>query len=390
MKNVIEHNLCTGCTACFNICPNNAISMLTDEQGFSFPQIDEKKCVKCGLCVNICPVKNTSKNETKNMCYAAYNNDIEIRKNSSSGGVFYSLAKEILDQSGIVIGATFDNQLHLVHKVIYDYKEISLLMGSKYIQSDLNDIFKYIQSVIEDKMVLFVGTPCQVAGLRAFLKKDYEKLICIDLICHGVPSPKLFSKYINEIAKRNNAKVINYNFRDKCSGWENYSNTVSFENDKFTQLHKNNAFMKLFLSDSALRESCYNCKFKLENKYSDITLGDFWGVSKIHYDMYNSQGVSAVILNTEKGVEIFEKIKKEFKFKQCCLDDIVSCNPALKTSMIRPKKRDEFFFDMENFSIDELVKKYEKKVNFLKKVLNKIKSIIYKKIQIKKNNKNRE
>lgn len=376
MKNVVEHKLCTGCTTCFNICPNKAIEMIEDEEGFSFPTINEEKCVNCGLCARNCPVKNTSKHEAKNVCYAAYNKNLEVRKKSSSGGVFNVLARYVLNSNGFVVGASFDDELHLIHKVISNEEELPLLMGSKYLQSELKNTFRYLQTILEKNLVLFVGTPCQIAGLRAFLQRDYENLICVDLICHGVPSPKMFSRYLEELERLNNSKVVKYNFRDKVTGWENYSNTAEFNFGKFTQLQRNNAYMKLFLSDAALRESCYNCKFKLGNKYSDITLGDFWGIANVYPEMYNTYGVSSIILNTEKGERIFEKVRSEFECKQCKLEEIVMFNPCLKESPIRNVKRDSFFIDIDKLSFNELTRKYEKRTSLLKKVCGKMKSVI--------------
>lgn len=246
-------------------------------------------------------------------------------------------------------------------------------------QSDLNNIFKYIKDNIKDNKILFAGTPCQVAGIKTFIKNDYNNLFCIDLVCHGAPSPKLFDKYVKELEKNNNDKLVNYNFRDKSTGWDTYSNTATFKNKKVTELQKDNNYMKLFLSDIALRESCYNCNFKLGNKYSDITLGDFWGVKNYYPEMYNKDGVSAIIINTEKGNEIFNEIKDELAYKDCKLEEIVFGNPSLKISGKRPDKRDEFFKDIDELSIEQLTKKYgKKKASILRSIINKVKRIIKK------------
>ena len=239
-------------------------------------------------------------------------------------------------------------------------------------------MFSYIKEKINDKKILFVGTPCQVAGLHAYLKKDYDNLICIDLFCHGVPSPKLFNKYIKELEDDNSSKVVKYNFRDKKTGWDTYSNIASFENDnEISELQSNNSYMRLFLSDIALRESCYNCNFKIGNKYSDITLGDFWGVQKYYPEMYSKNGVSAIIINTEKGKLIFESISNDLEYKECKLEEIEDGNPSLKSSGKYPKKRKEFFENIDNLSITRLEKKYAS-VSLIKKIKGKIKRIIKK------------
>lgn len=268
--------------------------------------------------------------------------------------------------------------MKLNHIVIEKIEDLDKLKGSKYLQSDLDNIFTYIKSQINDRKILFVGTPCQVAGLHTYLKKGYDNLIYIDLFCHGVPSPKLFNKYIKELESSNNSKIVKYNFRDKKTGWDTYSNTASFENDKqISELQSNNSYMRLFLSDIALRESCYNCNFKVGNKYSDITLGDFWGVQKYYPEMYNKNGVSAIIINTEKGKQIFESVSNNLEYKECKLEEIEAGNPSLKSSGKYQKNRNEFFNDMDSLSIKKLKKKYAN-ISLIKKIKGKIKRIIKK------------
>ncbi len=375
MEKVLEKNKCSGCTACASICPKNAITMEKDKEGFMHPVIDQDKCINCGLCKRICPVLNTKINESINKCYVAFNKDDKEKAKASSGAVFSLVANYVLDNNGIVIGAAFDNDNKLKHIAVSEKKELDKLKGSKYLQSDLTNIFKYIKQNIKDNIILFVGTPCQVAGLKSVIKNN-NNLITIDVICHGVPSPKLFDKYIKELEEKNNDKLINYNFRDKLSGWDTYSNTAIFKNNKKTELSKNNNYMKLFLSDIALRESCYNCNFKLGNKYSDITLGDFWGVQKYYPEMYNKKGVSAIVINTNKGIEVFNTIKDNLEYKKCKLEEIVSGNPSLENSSKCPKKRSEFFKEMDAKSVAELTKKYKKNTPLYKKIINKVKIIL--------------
>ncbi len=378
METIVEKNKCTGCTACMNICPKNAISMEIDNEGFKHPVINKDKCIDCGLCKKTCPVLNTTSNKSLNKCYVAYNKDeVSCKNKASSGSIFELIAKLILNENGIVIGAAFDENNKLNHIAIDNIKDLDKLKGSKYLQSHLNNIFTYIKENIKNKKILFVGTPCQVAGLKSFIKNDFNNLICLDLVCHGVPSPKLFEKYIKEIEDKYNSQIVDYNFRDKKTGWDTYSNTITFKNQKeITQLQKDNKYMKLFLSDIALRESCYNCNFKLGNKYSDITLGDFWGVNNYYPDMYNKTGVSAIIINTEKGNNMFNNIKDNIIYKECKLEEITNGNPSLKISGKYPKKRKEFFEKLGNKSVEELSKKYSRKNNIYMKVLNKIKKIM--------------
>jgi len=376
MQEVIEKKRCTGCTACINICPVNAITMEIDNEGFKYPAIDQNKCINCGLCKKTCPVLNTINNEALNKCYVGYTKEDSYKNGSSSGGIFPLIANYILKENGIIIGASFDKNNKLKHIAITKEKDLNKLKGSKYLQSDLDNIFTYIKDNLKAKKILFVGVPCQVAGLKAFIKNDYDNLYTIDLICHGVPSPKLFEKYLKELETKENDKVLNYNFRDKTTGWDTYSNTITYKNKIQSELNNENNYMKLFLSDIALRESCYNCNFKLGNKYSDITLGDFWGVKNVYPEMYDKKGVSAIIINTEKGNKLFELIKNELNYKSCKLDEITSGNPSLVKSSIRPNKRDEFFKNLERDTIDNLTNKYKKKNSFIKRAFNKGKRII--------------
>lgn len=376
MIEIVSKKLCTGCSACMNVCPKHAIKMEVNREGFMVPVVDKNMCISCGLCKKVCPVLNTKKNDSINLCYVGYNNDKTERFTSSSGAVFSLIANYVLDNNGLVIGAMFDENNKLRHVAIEDKKMLDKLKGSKYLQSDLGDVFSYIKNNVNKRLILFVGTPCQVAGLKAYLKKDFANLICLDLFCHGVPSPKLFAKYVEELEKKYNNKLIDYNFRDKRSGWDSYSNTAIFNKKKVSQLSVDNKYMKLFLSDCALRESCYNCSFKLGNKYSDITLGDFWGVKRYYPELYNNEGVSAIIINTLNGKAIFDKIKKDMTYKKCKLDEIVNSNPALKKSCNKNNNREKFFEDIDNLIIKDLIEKYVPKQKFKIRFINKLKFII--------------
>lgn len=382
MKIIVKKNRCTGCTACMNICPKHAITMDDDNRGFEYPTIDQSKCINCKLCKKICPLLNTKTNEVINKCYAGYSKEDDYKINSSSGGIFPLIANYILENNGIVIGAAFNNENKLEHIAITKKEDLIKLMGSKYLQSNLNNIFSYVKENINKGKILFVGTPCQVAGLKSYLGNNTDNLYCIDVVCHGVPSPKLFKKYVNELEKKYNDKLLNYIFRDKSTGWDTYSNTAIFKSNKFSELQSNNDYMKLFLSDVALRESCFNCNFKLGNKYSDITLGDFWGINNYYPEMYNEKGVSAIIINTRKGIEIFDCIEKKINYKECKIEEIINGNPSLKYSCVKPPKREQFFDDFDKLSINQLLKKYEKKERLSRKIIRKIKKII--KLVIKK------
>lgn len=377
MEKVLDRNRCMGCSACMNICPVGAISMIRDEEGFLHPEIDQSKCIKCGACKKTCPVINTHENETINECYACYSKDDELKSKSSSGGIFGEVSNLVLENRGIVIGAAFDENNKLKHIAITKKEDLKLLQGSKYLQSDLKNMFKYIKENVNSKLILFVGTPCQVAGLKASLRQEFDNLITMDIICHGVPSPKLFDNYVEYLESHEKEQLVNYNFRDKKTGWDTYSNTATFKSKKKTQYANENDYMKLFLSDNALRKSCYNCNFKLGNKYSDITLGDFWGIKNVKAEMYDKKGVSAVVINTLKGKKMFEEITNNLVYEKCSINDIVKYNPSLKISSKRPIGRDTFFKDLDELSINALVKKYCH-VKWINKVKTKIKNQVKK------------
>lgn len=379
MEEIVSKELCTGCTACKNVCPAKAIEMSKSDDGFEYPKINQSKCINCGMCQKACPIINTKENKALNKTFVGFNKNEKVREVSSSGGIFSIIANYVLSNNGIVIGARFDEDNKLKHFAITNKKDLNKLRSSKYLQSELGSIFELVKENINNKKILFSGTPCHVAGLKAYLKQDYDNLICIDVICHGVPTPKLFDKYVKELENERNAKLLNYNFRDKSSGWEGYSNRATFDSGKnvITKASQN-PYMKLFLSDIALRESCYHCNFKLGNKYSDITLGDFWGVKNCYPDMYNEKGVSCIILNTKKGENIFNEIKSEIDFKECTLENILKGNPSLKFSGKEPEKRKEFFYDLNKLTINKLEKKYIPRDSIIKRGLRKVKRIIKK------------
>ena len=371
MKEVLNKQQCSGCTACMNICPVKAITMWEDNDGFKYPRIDEDKCINCGKCQKICPVINTNHNNSLNNCYVAYAKDNNLKEKSSSGGIFPLLAYYILNQQGIVIGATLEKGT-LKHIAIKETKDLTKLQGSKYLQSELGNIFTYIKDNLPNTKILFVGTPCQVAGLKAFIPENSDNLICLDFFCRGIPTPKLFKKYIAELEREHNENVQHYNFRDKSTGWDNYSNSIKFKTKIIKEKAPKNNYMKLFLSNFPLRNSCYDCNFKLRNKYSDLTLGDFWGVKKYYPKMYEQNGVSAVIINTEKGQIIFNAIKNDLVSKECLLNEIARGNSSLIKSCSKPTKREEFFQNMNKLSTSQLAKKYCPN-NYIKKIIKKIK-----------------
>ena len=373
MKNnisIIEDN-CFGCASCVQICIQSAIEMKYNREGFLYPFVDGNKCTECGVCLAHCPVNfKINKKTYSQKAYAAYSND-KIAKESSSGGIFTVLSEYILEQRGVVCGAAFDDKW-LVHHILVDNKiDLLNLKTSKYVQSDTEKVYSEIKNILKSgKVVLFSGTPCQVAGLYAFLKKKYENLYTIDIFCHGVPSPLVWKKYVNEIIETKD--IVNINFRDKNigkkiaannKGWQNFNLTILRKNgEEFSQNHQENIFFKGFLKNLYLRRSCYVCPFANTSRCGDISIGDFWGYRAIDDKRDTSNGMSAVLINSKKGEELFNSIISKIKFKKSIsINDIIRGNPILKVSSKKNINRELFMNELSQdntTSIKNIINKY--------------------------------
>ncbi|MBR6722669.1 Coenzyme F420 hydrogenase/dehydrogenase, beta subunit C-terminal domain [bacterium] len=348
MMFVCELNSCTGCGACYNVCPHNAINMVEDSEGFLYPQIDPSLCKNCGLCQKICPVNNPNYNNNENPeCYAAAAND-ELRKDSSSGALFPAIAEYILNKDGYICGVAYDENLLLEHIIVDNKKDLNKLKSSKYFQSNTKNCYKEIEKLLKDcKLVLFSGTPCQVAGLYAYLKKDYDNLLTIDLVCHGVPSPMVYKKYISELQLDSDEKVLNTNFRDKVNGWSSYLTTTITTKRILSKPAREDVFMQAFLSDVCLRKSCHECRFAKIPRQADITLGDFWGINRYNRRLNDGKGTSLVLTNSEKGENIINEIKKELKiFKKAPLKIAKKGNPRIYESNKKNTVNRTMFFSL--------------------------------------------
>lgn len=368
MISIKTKDQCCGCGSCYSICQKHCIEMSEDEEGFLYPTINKEACIGCNLCRERCPMLNV-KDKSNTRVFGAYANDKDIVQNSSSGGIFSLLSKIILDNNGLVYGAKFDDQFNVIHDYIEKYEEIDLLRGSKYTQSNLVDTFCKIKlNLINKRIVLFSGTPCQIAGLKSYLKEDYENLYCIDIVCHGVPSNKVYKDYLNLLQKKYNSDIQYINFRNKKEGWENYNIIIKFKNGKeIIEKGTDNIYMKGFLSNIYIRPSCTTCKFKDFKSKSDITLGDFWGINHIDYEFYNNEGVSLVCINSEKGLNLFNQISKEdISIREYSIEDGAKENTCLVKSTEHNKNRLKFFNKYNGFNIERLVKKYTKISNYLK------------------------
>lgn len=354
---------CYGCTACENICPQNAIKMVEDKEGFTYPEIDETKCIKCGLCERSCIYKNKKisfRYENKK-AYAIHNNNSETRKNSTSGGAFTGLCENIINKGGCVVGVKYNENMEAIYDFANTIDECKSFRGAKYVRANPGAIYPKIkQKLEEDKWVLVTGTPCFIAGLRTYLKKSYDKLFTVDIVCHGTPSPKIFRKYIENLEKTYSSKITNFEFRNKKNGWQTPTIKIQFDNGKkiFKLLRENN-YGNAFLKSLMHRPSCYNCEFVSDNTMGDLTIGDFWGTRVKYQEMDDNKGISLVLVNSEKGEKIFEEIKENFTIEE------IPCEDALLGNHVRPEnittERQKVFNELDSNEITEILSKYRKK-----------------------------
>lgn len=343
---------CCGCRACEQSCPVGCIYMETDEEGFTYPVIEREKCISCGMCHKICEnlgIEKDDRLQAEAYAYAVKNKDFEIRKVSSSGGVFYELAREIIDRDGEVFGAVFDAGFKVVHVGTDKHDILKSMCGSKYVQSDTGKTYTEVRDLLRDgKWVLYSGTPCQIAGLKSFLKRRYEKLVCVSVICHGVPSPLVWEAYLDIKRRKHHGKEINgIEFRNKANGWQNFMFMAIFAPDEVEQtVFYNDLYMQGFLQNLYLRPSCYACKVKAGRQDSDIILGDYWGIGMYHKDFDDDMGISAVIVNTKKGRQVWDAVKDKFDIENTELNYIKQGNPVLYKSVPNNLRRDKFFYDL--------------------------------------------
>lgn len=392
-----EPNKCCGCKNCQNICPVNAISMNEDAEGFLYPNVDANKCINCGACKKHCPLLNDMKRNTflkEPLCVAAKTKNKDIQLKCSSGGLFGTIALETIEKGGIVVGSEMDER-HKVHHTIVDNKEaLSKILGSKYVYSDLDNVFIDVKKYLDDdREVLFCGVPCQIAALINFLPKSYDNLTTVEVICHGTPSQKLFDKYVDFLEKKYSAKLKGFQFRSKkAANWGTFKALAEFEilkkNTSKIVSKKINAdfdpYYWSFLNSKNYRESCYSCKYANPNRNADITLGDFWGIEHIKPNMVDYNGVSTVIINTNKGLETFKMLDEKIEWDYVDYKTMQDNNGQLKAPSKRPIDRDNWYKDIERSDFFEKIKirknyKSYIKLFFPQKLKFKIKKIISKK-----------
>ena len=371
MISITRKQDCCGCNACAQICPKQCITMQEDNEGFLYPRVDTENCIDCHLCEKICPVSNHGTERKPLKVYAAINKDEEVRKQSSSGGIFTALAEQVIKQGGVVFGARFDERWQVKHDYTETMEGLAAFRGSKYVQSQIGNSYQEAERFLKaGRKVLFSGTPCQIAGLRNYLRKEYDNLLTVDFICHGVPSPMVWRRYLKEeVARQCDRKnsvlthpiheedvlVEGISFRDKTMGWKKFSfaltlSTTNGSGDKiqFRSCYPmtKNEYLRGFMSNVYLRPSCYSCAFKCLKSKSDITLGDFWNIRLYNKHLDDNQGLSLMLLNNSRGQCLANAIRSEVAFYSIPNYDINS-NFALMNSVVASNKR-SCFYDLYN------------------------------------------
>ena len=364
MNNISEiKNNCCGCCSCEQVCPINAITFEESKEGFFYPVVDNNKCVSCGLCLKKCAVNEPQYESYSQKGYAAYFNNTELLRKSSSGGAFSALATEVLEKDGSVCGCAEESPGKVAHRIISSREELSLLQGSKYVESDMSGVYSLVKEQLKSgKILLFSGTPCQVAGIKKFTGNP-ENLITIDIICHGVPSRKLYNSYLEWFGEVKGGKVKEYSFRSKDKhDWSlTFRAVVEKGSSKkvYEAIGSLDPYYHHFLRGYNYRESCYVCKYAKPERCGDITLGDFWGVENIAPDFYNSNGVSAVLVNSLKGEMLWNKTEKMITSKQVDVADIVKHNGQLNRPSQRNSIRDTIYEEFSKNGFDFIAKKYK-------------------------------
>lgn len=355
---MLPRERCSGCTACSAVCPKQCIEMVPDKDGFLYPHIQADACIHCGKCERTCPVLNSDPVTTPMpMAFAAENANQDCRIQSSSGGIFSTLAEFVIAQDGIVYGAAIAEDNQIKHIAVEDTNELFRLRGSKYVSSFLGDIFHQVFKQLQSgRLVLFSGTPCQVEGLLAFLNRPYNNLLTVDFVCHGVPSAKVWKEYLKYQEQKARSKVQFVSFRNKDTGWKNFSMKIGFADGfVYSAPMREDPYLHAFLDNLCLRLSCHDCSFKGANRNSDITLADFWGIQDIMPEEDDDMGTSLVFVQSEKGQNILKRLNAQIMMKETDAEVAINHNIAMVKSVSAYHFRQYFFHRLGKTRFDKLV-----------------------------------
>ena len=344
-----NHDNCCGCEACVVSCPTGALTMMPDKKGFLYPIWEENKCIKCGKCIHVCDFKKKSKHE--NMPVSAYyfkTTDMEEQQLSTSGGAFIAVSNYILEKNGVVFGVV-DDKGSVYHTYARSPKDRDRMCGSKYVQSALKGIYNLVKMfLMENKYVLFSGTPCQIAGLKNFLGEiDQDRLLTCDFVCHGVPSPMTYKMYIDYVEKKYHKRIHSHTFRKKINGW-GHVECNCFEDGSADYLSVDSQLQKkVFYSNVALREACFSCKYCSVSRPSDITLADAWGIDSTDAAFHDKNGVSLLLINTSKAERILRELPSQYIYKSVPIGDVSLHQPQLKSPTNKSCNYDKFWGALE-------------------------------------------
>lgn len=373
MIKISDKTNCCGCSSCAQCCPKQSITMHEDKEGFLYPQVNVETCIDCGLCKKVCPELDTNEKRIPLQALAAINKKEDIRLASSSGGIFTLLAEKILHEGGVVFGARFDNEWQVTLDCTDTIDGLSAFRGSKYLQARVGDTYKQCERFLKERRkVLFSGTPCQIAGLKHFLKKEYENLYLVDIACHGVPSPKVWRKYLTET----NQYPRSIQFRNKKNGWRNYFLTIESAAKSYCVPFNEDPYFLAFVRNLTLRPSCFACPFKSGASGSDITLADFWGVEILCESMYDDKGTSLVLTFSDKGKSLIDSL--EFVHKSIDAEQFYKYNPALVHNPQAHKNRGRFFSKLNTSSNVIKLLKEQAQEEFKVRAVRKIKNVLRK------------
>lgn len=380
MIEIKDKKNCCGCSACYSICPKNCIEMKADREGFLYPKINKDLCINCGLCENVCPIINKVEEKVfEQEGYLVQNKDEKIREESTAGGAFTAIAKYVLEKKGIVFGVQYDENLNVVHSYVENEIDLKLYRNSKYVQSKIGETFKQAKKFLdEDRWVCFSGTPCQIEGLKKYLKKDYNKLITVDVVCHAVPSPLVWEKYLEIQRKKYGNNIKNIIFRDKKYYGYKYSQMTIRDNKGEDLGHlgvESDIMLRAFFSDICDRPSCYECVFKKRYRVSDFTIWDCFITGLIAKDFDDDKGTTRVLIHTQKGNNIFEKIKDNFKYKNIGSDLLTKNVREMFYSVRINDKREVFMKDIVILNTEDFIEKYFKD-NFKIKLKSNIRKLL--------------
>ena len=366
MINIQDKSKCCGCCACVDACAHQAISLKTDIEGFWYPVVDKEKCVDCGLCDKVCPelhIDELKKNDYPKPVHtmAAINKKMSVRWDSTSGGAFSALADAMYEQGGYVSGAVYNEDFSVRNFISSNPADLERLRSSTDLQSKAEGLYKEIRELLrKGEKVLACGTPCQMAALRSFLRKDYDNLIIVDFICRGVNSPKVYRKYLDSLERKFGGKVVYVKAKNKELGWRNLTRKVVFDNGKvYYGVHMQDDFRRGYHTNVYCRPSCYTCQYKGFPRMADITIADYWGIERVDPNMDNNIGTSMILLNSNKGIAFFEKVKDKLEWEETCFESVLPGNIALRKP-IEPARidRKSFFEDLDKGTFEDVTAKY--------------------------------